>query len=214
MECKCIVVGPVQTNCWIAYEKDENTRGAKDCVIIDPGDDAEKIISLIDEKNLEPAAILLTHGHFDHIGAARDIKDRYHVKIYAALEEKETLSNPAVNLSVQMTGEALTIEADEWLEDGREVDIMGQSVRCLLTPGHTVGGMSFYFPKSGALFSGDTLFAQSVGRTDFPGGSMGVLIRSIREKLFLLPDYVRVYPGHGPTTSIKDEKMLNPFAVE
>lgn len=105
-----------------------------------------------------------------------------------------------------------TTSVDEYLEDGQEIELLGQTVRCILTPGHTIGGMCFYFPKAGILFSGDTLFQESVGRTDFPTGSMSQIIHSIREKLLILPPAVRVYPGHGMTTSIGEEKMYNPYA--
>ena len=146
-------------------------------------------------------------------GAVDEIRNRYGIKVYAAAAEKETLENPDINLSSQFGG-GYTVKADEFLNDGQEIELLGEKVRCLLTPGHTKGGMCYYFTGSGILFSGDTLFQQSVGRTDFPGGSMGEIVRSIREKLFVLPDYVRVYTGHGMMTNIKDEKMLNPFAVE
>lgn len=110
-------------------------------------------------------------------------------------------------------GGRIVLEADEWLSDGQELEIIGEKIKCLLTPGHTEGGMCFYFTGCGILFSGDTLFEQSVGRTDFPGGSMGTLVKSIRTKLFVLPDYIKVYPGHGMATTIGDEKMLNPYAA-
>lgn len=209
IKCDFKVVGPVQTNCYFAYNTDTS-----ECIIVDPGDDRTDIIDYLEKKKLAPVAILLTHGHFDHIGAVADLKNKYKLKVYAAEAERETLKEPDINLSSQLMGGRMSIEADEWLEDGQEFELIGEKIRCLLTPGHTEGGMCFYFVNSGMLFSGDTLFQQSVGRTDFPGGSMSTLIHSIRSKLFVLPDYVRVYPGHGMMTSIKDEKMLNPFAVE
>lgn len=208
LKCDFRVVGPVQTNCYFLY--DENTG---ECVIVDPGEEAAKITDYIEKKNLKPVVILLTHGHFDHIGAVDEIRERYDIKVYAAAAEKETLEDPDINLSSQFGG-GFRVEADELLSDGQEIELLGEKVRCILTPGHTKGGMCYYFTGSGILFSGDTLFQQSVGRTDFPGGSMSEIVRSIREKLFVLPDYVRVYTGHGMMTTIKDEKMLNPFAVE
>lgn len=207
--CKFQVLGPVQTNCYFLYRED-----TKDCVIVDPADEADRIKAFVEEKELQPTAILLTHGHFDHIMAVDAVRAKYHIPVYAAEAEKETLRNPEVNLAVQLGGAQLIVEADHWLQDGEEMELLGQPVRCILTPGHTVGGMCYYFPKAAALFSGDTLFQESVGRTDFPGGNMSDLIRSIREKLFILPDAVQVYPGHGLMTSIQNEKMYNPFAVE
>ena len=196
IKCDFLVVGPVQTNCYFLYKEE-----SKECVLVDPGDEAGKIQEYIDKKNLDVKAILLTHGHFDHITAVQEIKQHCQAPVYAAKAEKEVLENPAINLSVQMQT-PVSLEADEWLEDGEEITLLGQTVRCILTPGHTCGGMSYYFPKAGILFSGDTLFQESVGRTDFPTGSMSTLIRSIREKLFVLPNTVSVYPGHGMMTSI------------
>lgn len=206
--CESMVVGPVQTNCFFLYREDD-----KNCVIVDPGEEAERIFQFIEEKGLKPQAILLTHGHFDHIMAAEAVKKKYAILIYAAEAEKRTLADSAINLSVQMR-QPVSMEADVWLKDGEELELLGQVVRCLLTPGHTEGGMCYYFPSAGVLFSGDTLFQESVGRTDFPMGSMSALIRSIREKLFVLPEAVQVYSGHGPKTSIQNEKMFNPFAAE
>lgn len=207
--CEFRVVGPVQTNCYFLY--DEKTKRG---IIVDPGDDAEKLISYIEKKGLQIEAILLTHGHFDHIMAVPELKKRFGVPVYASEREKEVLNDPMVNLSLQMDRRGIRIEADTYLKDGDTLMLLGEEVRCILTPGHTVGGMCYYFPQSCLLFSGDTLFQESVGRTDFPGGSMKELIRSIREKLFVLASATRVYPGHGLATSIETEKMYNPFAVE
>lgn len=206
--CDFRVVGPVQTNCYFLYHED-----TKEAIIIDPGDEPKKIQDFINKKDLTVKAILLTHGHFDHILALEEIKRVYDVPVYAASAEREVLKDPGMNLSVQMS-KPLSVEVDKWLEDGEEMQLLGQTVRCILTPGHTNGGMCYYFPKAGILFSGDTLFQESVGRTDFPTGNMGTLIRSIREKLFILPPAVCVYPGHGMMTTIEDEKKFNPFAVE
>lgn len=208
LKCDYKIVGPVQTNCYMLSKTDTN-----ECIIVDPGEEAAKLSDYMEKKELKPIAILLTHGHFDHIGAVDELRKKYNIKVYAAKEEEETLKNPDLNLSSQF-GAGFTVEADEYLKDGQQLELLGENVKCILTPGHTKGGMCYYFGESGILFSGDTLFLQSVGRTDFPGGSMSEIIRSIREKLFVLPDYVRVYTGHGLMTNIKDEKMLNPFAVE
>lgn len=207
--CKFQVLGMVQTNCYFLYRED-----TRECIIVDPADEAERIKGFITENGLKPTAVLLTHGHFDHIMAMDAVKSAYDIPVYAAEAERETLSDPAINLGSQMGSMQLSVEADIWLQDGQEINLLGETVRCILTPGHTEGGMCYYFPKAGILFSGDTLFQESVGRTDFPGGSVSILIRSIREKLFALPDAVQVYPGHGLMTSIKNEKMFNPFAVE
>lgn len=208
LKCDFRVVGPIQTNCYFLYRED-----TKECLIIDPGYEADKIEAYVQKKQLHVAGILLTHGHFDHITAADEVRKKFQTKIYASGKEKELMADPQMNVSVMM-GESVSLKADVWLEDGQELEMLGETMRCILTPGHTGGGMCFYFPKACMLFSGDTLFQESVGRTDFPTGSSRELIRSVREKLLVLPEAVRVYPGHGLMTTIRDEQMFNPYAVQ
>lgn len=208
LKCDFRVVGPIQTNCYFLYRED-----TKECLIIDPGYEADKIEAYVQKKQLHVAEILLTHGHFDHITAADEVRKKFQTKIYASGKEKELMADPRMNVSVMM-GESVSLKADVWLEDGQELEMLGETMRCILTPGHTGGGMCFYFPKACMLFSGDTLFQESVGRTDFPTGSSRELIRSVREKLLVLPEAVRVYPGHGLMTTIRDEQMFNPYAVQ
>lgn len=208
LKCDFRVVGPIQTNCYFLYRED-----TKECLIIDPGYEADKIETYVQKKQLHVAGILLTHGHFDHITAADEVRKKFQTKIYASGKEKELMADPRMNVSVMM-GESVSLKADVWLEDGQELEMLGETMRCILTPGHTGGGMCFYFPKACMLFSGDTLFQESVGRTDFPTGSSRELIRSVREKLLVLPEAVRVYPGHGLMTTIRDEQMFNPYAVQ
>ena len=208
LQCDFRVVGPIQTNCYFLYRED-----TKECLIIDPGYEADKIEDYVQKKQLHVAGILLTHGHFDHITAADEVRKKFQTKIYASGKEKELMADPRMNVSVMM-GDSVSLKADVWLEDGQELEMLGETMRCILTPGHTGGGMCFYFPKACMLFSGDTLFQESVGRTDFPTGSSRELIRSVREKLLVLPEAVRVYPGHGLMTTIRDEQMFNPYAVQ
>lgn len=208
LKCDFRVVGPIQTNCYFLYRED-----TKECLIIDPGYEADKIEAYVQKKQLHVAGILLTHGHFDHITAADEVRKKFQTKIYASGKEKELMADPQMNVSVMM-GESVSLKADVWLEDGQELEMLGETMRCILTPGHTGGGMCFYFPRACMLFSGDTLFQESVGRTDFPTGSSRELIRSVREKLLVLPEAVRVYPGHGLMTTIRDEQMFNPYAVQ
>ena len=208
LKCDFRVVGPIQTNCYFLYRED-----TKECLIIDPGYEADKIEAYVQKKQLHVAGILLTHGHFDHITAADEVRKKFQTKIYASGKEKELMADPRMNVSVMM-GESVSLKADVWLEDGQELEMLGETMRCILTPGHTGGGMCFYFPKACMLFSGDTLFQESVGRTDFPTGSSRELIRSVREKLLVLPEAVRVYPGHGLMTTIRDEQMFNLYAVQ
>lgn len=205
--CDFKVVGPIQTNCYFLYRED-----TRECLIVDPGFEAEKIIDFIRSKKLVPMGILLTHGHFDHITAADTVRKELDTVIYAAEAEKELMADSVQNASAQF-GAPVSLQADQWFQDGQEISVLGQTMRCILTPGHTIGGMCYYFPKAGILFSGDTLFQESVGRTDFPTGSSRQLIQSLREKLFALPEAVRVYPGHGMMTSIQNERMFNPYAT-
>ena len=200
------VVGPVQTNCYFAVNTETN-----EILVIDPGADAKELANRIRFDGYTPVAVLLTHGHFDHITAADEVRRRFQTKIYASGKEEELLADPQKNVSVMM-GDNVSLKADVWLEDGQELELLGETMRCILTPGHTSGGMCFYFPNACMLFSGDTLFQESVGRTDFPTGSNRALMQSVRERLLVLPEAVRVFPGHGAMTTIRDEKMFNPYA--
>lgn len=199
------VVGPVQTNCYFAVNDE-----TKEMILIDPGANADRLIQIIEEEKLNPVAILLTHGHFDHAGGAAEVAARFGIKVYAEEHERETLDDPKLNLS-GWTGAETTYHADVFLKDEQEFDLAGFHIRVLITPGHTVGGCCYYFAYQDALFSGDTLFAQSVGRTDFPKGSASALIRGIKEKLLPLPDEVTVYTGHNDTTTIGTERRYNPY---
>lgn len=199
------VVGPVQTNCYFAINDE-----TKEVLIVDPGASGKRLAEIIETEKLNPAAILLTHGHFDHAGAAAELAEHFHIEIYAEEHERETLENPALNLS-GWEGKETAYHADKYLKDEQEIDLAGFHIRVLFTPGHTVGGCCYLFPYQNAVFAGDTLFAQSVGRTDFPKGSAAQLIRAIEEKLLVLPDEVTVYTGHNEITTIGTERMYNPY---
>lgn len=209
LKCDVLVVGPVMTNCYFLYRED-----TMECVLVDPGDEFNRIKAMVEKKGLKVQAVLLTHGHFDHILAVEQVRTEYDVPVYAPEEEKEVLQSAGKNLSSMMGGAPITLDADIYLKDGEEIELLGRMVRCIATPGHTCGGMCYYLPEELLLFSGDTLFQESVGRTDFPTSSMSMLIRSIRTKLFVLPGEVRVLSGHGEMTTIQNEKQFNPFAVE
>lgn len=198
-------VGQVATNCYFAINEE-----TKEMVILDPGDSAQMLAEKIRQEELTPKAVLLTHGHFDHAMAAGKLAEMFGIKIYAHKAEKETLENPAKNVS-GMIGRSEVYHADVFAEDGEILKLAGMEFKVLHTPGHTQGGCCYYLEKEKVLFSGDTLFNQSVGRTDFPGGSMSGIVRSIKEKLLTLPDDVRVYPGHMDLTTIGRERTGNPF---
>ena len=193
-------------NCWFLVNEDR-----KEALVFDPGDEAERIRSYAEQKGWKIAGILLTHGHADHMGGAEELKRLTEAEIYALAEEEPLLKNGKTNLSVYIMSRVITMEADEYVRDGQELTLSGIRLKVLRTPGHTPGGCCFYCEEAGCVFAGDTLFQGSVGRSDFPGGSMSELVRSVKEKLFLLPDDTKVYPGHGEETTIAFEKQYNPF---
>ena len=199
------VVGPVQTNCYFVT----NIK-TKEMIIIDPGACANQLAKKVDESGAKPVAILLTHGHFDHATDAKPLADRYGIKIYIHEADKATLDDPQLNVSYMM-GQSKTFYADVFLKDKQEIDIAGFHIVVLHTPGHTPGGCCYYMEQEDVLFSGDTLFRTSVGRSDFPGGSASALVRSVKEKLLILPEETHVYPGHMEETTIGYEKRHNPF---
>ena len=201
---KCIL-GPVYTNCYLLKNKETG-----ELIIVDPADCPEKIEMKISRMNGKPVAILLTHGHFDHILAAQAVKEKYNIPIYASEKEETTLLNPKVNLSVFGHG-SCTLDADVYLKDLQVVELAGFSVQMIETPGHTVGSCCYYLKEEGVLFSGDTVFQGSVGRTDFPEGSTAAIVRSLHRLLDTLPDETEVYPGHDASTTIGYEKRYNPF---
>ena len=201
------ILGMVGTNCYLLCNMD-----IKECVLIDPADSQDEISRMIDESGCSLKGILLTHGHFDHIMAADALRDKYDVKVYASCDEKNTLEQPHINLG-EAYGLKLSVKADVWHKDGEILKLAGFDIEALHTPGHTEGGSCYYIREIGVLFSGDTLFCGSVGRTDFPGGSMSEIVRSIKEKVMVLPDDTKVYPGHGEGTSVGYERVNNPFLV-
>ena len=199
------IVGPVCTNCYLLVNHKTG-----ELLVVDPGDQAQLIEKQIEKTGAKPVAILLTHGHFDHAGAAEALADKYQISIYAHEAERETLEDPGLNLC-GMIGEHKVYHADIFVKDEEVLNLAGFSIRVFFTPGHTIGGCCYYIADEKILFSGDTLFQESVGRTDFPRGSASDLIRAIREKLMPLPDDVTVYTGHDESTLIGYERMQNPY---
>lgn len=205
IEIKSMTLGMVATNCYLIINKEN-----KEALLVDPADNALRISNVIEENGCTLKAILLTHGHFDHIMALNDLKKRYNVPVYAHEEEEDVLKQSSLNLSGSI-GQIYTTQADVYVKDGEHLKLAGLDVIVLYTSGHTKGGVCYYFPEEKVLMSGDTLFHCSIGRTDFPTGSMSQLVRSVKEQLFVLPDDVQVYPGHDSVTSIGYEKQYNPF---
>jgi hydroxyacylglutathione hydrolase len=201
-----IPLGPLQTNCYILANAD------KKCLIVDPGEEGKKLITHLEQRKLKPQAVLLTHAHFDHIGAVDDIRDRYKIPVYLHHKEKNWLVDPALNGSKAfMMGPIAVKQADHLITSEGKMEVGDFAFEVFDTPGHSPGSVSFYFKDVGIVVSGDALFQGSIGRTDLPGGSHEVLIKNIHNKLLTLPEDSLVLPGHGPTTTIESEMDTNPF---
>ena len=200
-----LMLGIVQTNCYFVYRE-----GSGDVIFFDPADKGDYIYETLKEKNLNVKGILLTHGHFDHIWGCNKLRELSGAPIYAYEEEKVLCEDAVINVSDQV-GRPYTVIPDRYLKDGEEISIAGMTCRVIATPGHTVGSCCYYFEEADILIAGDTLFEESVGRTDLATGSMSALTRSVKEKLFTLPDDTKVYPGHGDSTTIGHEKQYNSF---
>lgn len=201
-------LGEFMTNCYTVYNA-----VTRDAVLIDPASNARFLNNILVNEQLNCVAILLTHGHYDHIGALPELMELvgHKVPIYASAEEEDVLNDPRKNLSTMLSGQMVTVKPDILLQDDQEIELLDTKLRCFLVPGHTKGGMCYYFAENGILFSGDTLFARSIGRSDFPTGDGIKLVKSIKENLMTLPDETIVYPGHNERTTIGKERNANPF---
>ncbi len=205
-----LTVGDLQANCYVAFDPASGR-----AVIIDPGAEAARIAAAVEEAGLTPELVFLTHGHYDHIGAVEELRDRFGIPLAAHREEISLLGQPTLNLSWFFNEAVRLREPEIVLEHGSRVKCGALEGTALWIPGHSPGGAALYFPDldGGAVFTGDALFAGSVGRTDFPGGSMETLLKGIREHLLVLPPETKVYPGHGPATTIGEEAASNPYLV-
>jgi glyoxylase-like metal-dependent hydrolase (beta-lactamase superfamily II) len=209
MHIETVVLGDFQANCYCVRAD----QAASECLVIDPGLEPEPLVQFLKQENLTPAAILLTHGHADHIGGVETLREHWPgVQVAIHKLDAAMLTNPAENLSV-IAGCMVQTRPAELLLDSENTyyQAAGLQFRILHTPGHSPGGICLYSANDEVLFSGDTLFAGSVGRSDFPGGSHELLIQMIKEKLLILPEQTKVYPGHGPATTLRSEKKFNPF---
>ena len=205
LELQQCVLGPVYTNCYIAKNKETG-----EALIIDPADSPSKIELKVNAMGARPVAVLLTHGHFDHIMGVEAVREKYQIPVYACRQEEEMLREPSVNMTDQMW-KSCSIRPDVFLDDLQVFEAAGFSIQMIHTPGHTKGSCCYYLKEEGVLFSGDTLFCGSVGRTDFPGGSASQIRNSLHRLLAALPDDTSVYPGHDTSTTIGYEKRYNPF---
>jgi glyoxylase-like metal-dependent hydrolase (beta-lactamase superfamily II) len=208
MKIDTFILGAYETNCYILRESET----AKDCLIIDVGLEPGRLIDFFRQNKLNPVAIVLTHGHIDHIAGVAALRTEFPaIKVYIHKLDADMLTEANSNLSAMMGAAFSTEPADLFIEEKSVIEYAGIKLEVLHTPGHTPGGICLYSKDGGIVFTDDALFADSVGRTDFPAGSMAQLVKSIRKKLFTLPDDTIVYPGHGPITTIAQEKTHNPF---
>lgn len=202
---KTIPVGMIGTNCYIA-----GCPETKEAVVIDPGDEEQKIMKVVNDNKLKVVAIINTHGHWDHVGANGAIKEKTGAPLMIHEDDATYLTDSKLNLASMLIGKGeKSPQADKVLRDGDEIKFGNQLFKVLHTPGHTPGGICLIGDKE--VFAGDTLFAGSIGRTDLAGGNYDTLIRSIKDKVLTIGDEYVVYPGHGPATRIGDEKNGNPF---
>ncbi len=202
-----LVVGPLQVNCFILA--DEKT---KEAVVIDPGDDAADILAAVRDKALRVKYIVNTHGHFDHVGANKAVKDATGAEILMHEADAPLLADAEDQAIIYGMRVPPPPRPDRFVGDGDAITAGEISLKVLHTPGHTPGGISLL--EQGMVFTGDALFAGSIGRTDFPGGDLMTLIGGIRKKLLTLPDETRVFSGHGPASTIGEERRENPFLNE
>jgi glyoxylase-like metal-dependent hydrolase (beta-lactamase superfamily II) len=201
-----LTVGPFQENCYVVGDE-----GSGVGAVIDPGDEAARIALAVEETNLEIASIIVTHAHIDHVGAVAALVDEYACPVLMHAEAEAMLAGLPTQAVMMGLRFGKVPAVDRHVEDEEVLEVGALRLRSLYTPGHAPGHLAFYVEDEGVVLSGDALFAGSVGRVDLPGGSMEVLMRSIEERLLTLPDETRVYPGHGPATTVGQERARNPF---
>ena len=199
-------VGMLQCNCSIFGDET-----SKEAIVIDPGDDIADIEAVLARHGLRCKAIIITHAHIDHIGGAEKLKRSTGAPVYMNMADQELYDHLDVQAQWLRMETPEQTEIDVPTRDGDTIMLAGEPLQVLHTPGHTQGSLCLWLPSQAKLIAGDTLFRESVGRTDLPGGNSRQIVASIREKLFALPDATNVYPGHGPATTIAHEKERNPF---
>lgn len=208
LEVRSFAVGPVQENCYIVW-----STGSTQALIIDPGEEAPRLLAALAHEGLTLAAILLTHTHFDHVGAVAPIAAATGAEVWVPELERHVLADINAFIPWPGFGPFESYEAEHTISGGERLELAGLAIDVIFTPGHSPGHVTFSIPAGGALFSGDVLFAGSIGRTDFPGGHAPTLLASIADLLDHFDDATRVYPGHVTETTLGAERATNPFLV-
>lgn len=204
MNVKGMALGPIGTNCYIVYDKGK-------ALLIDPGAEPDKIAEFLEREGLKVQAILLTHAHFDHIAALDEIRETVDTDVYIHENELYWLSDPQMNGSSKLIGNEIVMKPAEFTFKMGPMEIGDFLFEVIHTPGHSPGSVSFLFDQNEFIISGDVLFYHGIGRTDLPGGNMAEIEATIQNKLYQLKESLTVYPGHGPHTTIGEEKQNNPF---
>ena len=202
-------VGPVQENCFLLWDAE-----TKRALVVDPGDEAPRILAAVEQEGLDVEAILVTHTHFDHVGAVAPVAKATGAPVYVSEIERPVLADIMSFVPFAGIGPYESYEADHTLRGGERLELAGFEIDVLYTPGHSPGHLTFSIPAEAAIFSGDVLFQGSVGRVDLPGGDWGTLLGSIEQLVTTLPAETTVYPGHMGITSLEAERRTNPFLAE